>query len=300
MKVKKTGSTTLQPTNLFLLGFIVLFLLGCDLFKIKSEENDDDDPIVASVGKTYLHVSDIDFISKDTQSDLDSADLVSRYIQTWIKKQLMIKEAGKNLTINEAELNRKLLDYRYTLIIYEFEKSHIEQSLDKNVSHEEISAYYNKFKENFSLKEIIVRANFIKMEKSLSQKRQVERLLRSTRDKDRTELKELALRYANNYFLEDSTWIKFDDIILNTPLAQSTNNVQLLKSNRHITIEDDNHTYFFHILEYRLQDQVPPLEFVKDEISKIIVNKRRVALAEKLHKEVYNKALENNEFEIYD
>lgn len=300
MKVKKTGSTTLQSTNLFLLGFIVLFLLGCDLFKIKSEENDDDDPVVASVGKTYLHVSDIDFISKDTQSDLDSADLVSRYIQTWIKKQLMIKEAGKNLTINESELSRKLLDYRYALIIYEFEKSHIEQSLDKNVSQEEIFAYYNKFKENFSLKEIIVRTNFIKMEKSLPQKRQVERLLRSTRDSDQTELKELALRYANNYFMEDSTWIKFDDIILNTPLAQSTNNVQLLKSNRHITIEDDNHTYFFHILEYKLQDQVPPLEFVKDEISKIIVNKRRVALAEKLHKEVYNKALENNEFEIYD
>lgn len=300
MKVKKTESTTLQSTNLVILGFIVLFLSGCDLFKIKSEDDDDDDPVVASVGKTYLHVSDIDFITKDTQSDLDSAELVSRYIQTWIKKQLMIKEAGKNLTIDESELNRKLLDYRYALIIYEFEKSQVEQSLDKNVSLEEITAYYNKFKENFSLKEIIVRTNFIKMEKSLPQKRQVERLLRSTRDSDRTELKELSLRYANNYFLEDSTWIKFDDIILNTPLAQSTNNVQLLKSNKHIAIEDDNHTYFFHILEYKLQDQVPPLEFVKDEISKIIVNKRRVALAEKLHKEVYDKALENNEFEIYD
>lgn len=300
MKVKKTESTTLQSTNLVILGFIVLFLSGCDLFKIKSEDDDDDDPVIASVGKTYLHVSDIDFITKDTQSDLDSAELVSRYIQTWIKKQLMIKEAGKNLTIDESELNRKLLDYRYALIIYEFEKSQVEQSLDKNVSLEEITSYYNKFKENFSLKEIIVRTNFIKMEKSLPQKRQVERLLRSTRDSDRTELKELSLRFANNYFLEDSTWIKFDDIILNTPLAQSTNNVQLLKSNKHIAIEDDNHTYFFHILEYKLQDQVPPLEFVKDEISKIIVNKRRVALAEKLHKEVYDKALENNEFEIYD
>lgn len=300
MKVKKIESTTLQSTNLFILGFIVLLLSGCDLFKIKSEEDVDDDPVVASVGKTYLHVSDIDFITKDTQSDLDSAELVSRYIQTWIKKQLMIKEAGKNLTIDESELNRKLLDYRYALIIYEFEKSQVEQSLDKNVSLEEITSYYDKFKENFSLKEIIVRTNFIKMEKGLPQKRQVERLLRSTRDNDRTELKELSLRYANNYFLEDSTWIKFDDIILNTPLAQSTNNVQLLKSNKHIVIEDDNHAYFFHILEYKLQDQVPPLEFVKDEISKIIVNKRRVALAEKLHKEVYDKALENKEFEIYD
>jgi hypothetical protein len=300
MKVKKIESTTLQSTNLFFLGFIVLFLSGCDLFKIKSEEDDDGDPIVASVGKTFLHVSDIDFITKDTQSELDSAEVVNRYIQTWIKKQLMIKEAGKNLTIDESELNRKLLDYRYALIIYEFEKSQVEKSLNKNVSLEEITTYYERFKENFSLKEIIVRTNFIKMEKSLPQKRQVERLLRSTRENDRTELKELSLRYANNYFLEDSTWIKFDDIILNTPLAQNTNNVQLLKSNRHINIEDDNHTYFFHILEYKLQDQVPPLEFVKDEISKIIINKRRVALAEKLHKEVYDKALENNEFEIYD
>lgn len=300
MKVKKTEYTTLQSTNLLLLGFLVLFLSSCDLFKIKSEEDYDDDPIVASVGKTYLHVSDIDFINKETQSNIDSAELVSRYIQTWIKKQLMIKEAGKNLTINESELNRKLLDYRYALIIYEFEKSQVEQSLDKNVSLEEITDYYDKFKENFSLKEIIVRTNFIKMEKSLPQKRQVERLLRSTRESDNKELKEIALRYANNYFLEDSTWIKFDDIILNTPLAQNANNVQLLKSNRNISIEDENHTYFFHILEYKLQDQVPPLEFVRDEISKIIVNKRRVALAEKLHKEVYDKALENNEFKIYD
>lgn len=300
MKVKKTEYITLRSTNLLLLGFIALFLSACDLFKIKSEENDDGDPVVASVGKTYLHVSDIDFLTKDTQSNLDSADLVSRYVQTWIKKQLMIKEAGKNLTINESELNRKLLDYRYALIIYEFEKSQVEQSLDKDVSLQEITAYYDKFKENFSLKEIIVRTNFMKMEKSLPQKRQVERLLVSTRENDNKELKEIALRYANNYFLEDSTWIKFDDIILNTPLAQNTNNVQLLKSNQNISIEDDNYTYFFHILEYKLQDQVPPLEFVRDEISKIIVNKRRVALAEKLHKEVYDKALENNEFEIYD
>jgi hypothetical protein len=300
MKVKRTEYTTLQSTNLLLVGFIVFFLSACDLFKIKSEEEEEEDPIVASVGKTYLHASDIDFLTNDRPTDLDSAELVSRYIQTWIKKQLMIKEAGKNLTINESELNRKLLDYRYALIIYEFEKSHVEQSLDKNVPLDEITAYYDKFKENFSLKEIIVRTNFIKMEKSLPQKRQVDRLIKSTRENDRKELKEVALRYANNYFLEDSTWIKFDDIILNTPLAQNTNNVQLLKSNRIIIIEDDNYTYFFHILEYKLQDQVPPLEFVKDEISKIIVNKRRVALAEQLHKEVYDKALEKNEFKIYD
>ncbi|WP_245189699.1 peptidyl-prolyl cis-trans isomerase [Lunatimonas salinarum] len=290
----------MQFIKTYLIIGSTLLLGACDLFKMKGEVEDEDDPIIAAVGKTYLHASEIDFIRGDTKNELDSAELVSRYVQTWIKKQLMIKEASKNLTINEAELNRKLLDYRYALITYEFEKSHVEKNLNKDVPLEEILTYYNQHKENFALKEIIVRTNFVKMEKGLPQKRQVERLINSNRENDRKEIKDIAQRYATNYFLEDSTWIKFDDIILNTPLAQNANNVQLLRSNRTISAEDDSYAYFFHILEYRLQDQVPPLEFVKDEISKIIVNKRRVALAEQLHKDVYNKALENNEFTIYE
>lgn len=300
MKTKKNVCTKLQSTKTYLILLSILMLGSCDLFKMKGEEEDEEDPVIAAVGKTYLHASDIDFIRGDARAELDSAEMVSRYVQTWIKKQLMIKEASKNLTINEAELNRKLLDYRYALIIYEFEKSHVEQKLNKEVPLDEILAYYERHKENFALKEIIVRTNFIKMEKGLPQKRQVERLINSNRENDRKEIKDIAQRYASNYFLEDSTWIKFDDIILNTPLAQNANNVQLIRSNRTISVDDDTYAYFFHILEYRLQDQVPPLEFVKDEISKIIVNKRRVALAEQLHKDVYNKALDNNEFTIYD
>ncbi|WP_035805478.1 peptidyl-prolyl cis-trans isomerase [Lunatimonas lonarensis] len=300
MKKKKNACTKLQSTNLYIILVFSLLLSSCDLFKMKSEDEEEEDPVIAAVGRTYLRASDVDFIRGDSQFDLDSAELVNRYVQTWIKKQLMIKEASKNLTINEAELNRKLLDYRYALIIYEFEKAHVEQQLNKEVPLEEIREYYEKHKDNFSLKEIIVRTNFIKIEKSLPQKRQIERLLSSTRENDRKDMKELAQRYANNYFMEDSTWIRFDDIILNTPLAQNANNVQMLKSNRTISVDDDSHSYLFHILEYRLQDQVPPLEFVREEISKIIVNKRRVALAEQLHKDVYNKALENKEFTIYD
>jgi hypothetical protein len=53
-------------------------------------------------------------------------------------------------------------------------------------------------------------------------------------------------------------------------------------------------------LEYKLQDQIPPLDFVREEISKILTNKKRVALVEQLQKDIYNRALENNEFKIYD
>lgn len=297
--MKNTGFIKLWWSRVLITFLCLGSISSCDFFKMKSE-GDEEDAVVASVGKTNLYASDIDFIKTDTQSELDSADLVNRYIQSWIRKQLMIKEASKNMTLNEAEINRKLLDYRYALIVYEFEKAHVEKGLDRDVSMTEIEDYYNKHKENFALKEIIVRTNFLKLEKNLPQKRQIERLLNSSRENDQMELKDLAIRYANNYFIEDSTWIKFDDIILNTPLAQHNNHVQLLRNNKVINVEDDTYSYNFKILEYRLQDQVPPIEFVRDEISKIIVNKRRVEIAEKLQREVYNKALENNEFKIYD
>lgn len=259
-----------------------------------------DDPVLASVDGHVLRLSDLDFITEDTSSERDSADLAERYMQTWIKKQLMIKEAGKNMAFDEAELNRKLLDYRYALMVHEFEKFYVNENLNTEVNDQEVAQYYQKNQANFTLKKIIVRTNFLKIDKELPQKPQISKLLNSDREADRNELREMALRYANNYFLEDSVWIEFDDIILNTPLVNNSNHVQLLRSNRLIQVDDADYTYYLKILEYKLQDQVPPIEFVREEISKIILNKRRVTLAEDLHKQVYQRALGKNEFKIYD
>jgi len=277
-----------------------LLFSSCDLFKFKSEEKEEDDAVLAAVDENKLRKSDLDFITKDITSEEDSANLSERYMQSWIKKQLMIREAGKNMAYDEAELNRKLLDYRYALMVYEFEKSYVDNNLDKNVSEAEISDYYVQNQANFTLKKIIVRTNFLKIEKNIPQKTEIARLLNSNRQRDQKDLREMALRFATNYYLEDSTWIEFDDIILNTPLVHNNNHVQLLREDDLIQVDDGEYSYYFKILEYKLQDQVPPIEFVKEEISKIIINKRRVALAEKLHKEVYQRALETNEIKIYD
>jgi len=276
------------------------FLSSCDLFRFKTEEEQVDDAVLAAVDDNVLYRSDLYFITQDSPSEEDSANLAERYMQSWIRKQLMIKEAGKNMAFDEAELNRKLLDYKYALMVYEFEKAYVNENLDTEVSEEEINAYYEENKVNFTLKKIIVRTNFLKVEKDIPQRAQISRLLSSNRESDKEELRNMALRYAANYYLEDSVWIEFDDIVLNTPLVDHTNHVELLRRNDLIQVDDDSFAYYFKILEYKLQDQVPPLEFMKEEISKIILNKRRVALAESLHKEVYQRALEKNDFKIYD
>ena len=300
MRVKRKGSPNwwLRSSLLILIGSFILS--SCDLFRFKTEEEQVDDAVLASVDDNVLRRSDLDFITKDSPSEEDSANLAQRYMQSWIRKQLMIKEAGKNMAFDEGELNRKLLDYKYALMVYEFEKAYVNENLDRAVSDEEIYAYYEENKVNFTLKKIIVRTNFLKIEKDIPQKAQISRLLNSGRESDKSDLRDMALRFAANYYLEDSVWIEFDDIVLNTPLVDNTNHVELLRRNDLIQVDDDRFSYYFKILEYKLQDQVPPLEFMKEEISKILLNKRRVALAESLHKEVYQRALEKNDFKIYD
>jgi hypothetical protein len=90
----------------------------------------------------------------------------------------------------------------------------------------------------------------------------------------------------------------FDELVRNSPLAEIPNKVQFLKSNPYYEIEDDNYLYYLKVVEYRISDNVSPLEFVRDEITNIILNKRKVELAKKLEDEVYNSALEKEEFEI--
>ncbi|MCL6259180.1 peptidyl-prolyl cis-trans isomerase [Aquiflexum sp. TKW24L] len=285
-------------------NLVILFFLStisaCDFFRFKSQEEVENDPILATVDNQNLHWSELLFIGSESKSVEDSANLANRYVQSWVRKQLLIKEAGKSMAFDEAEINRKLLDYKYALMVYEFEKKYVEENLDYKVSQKEIEDYYQVNKVNFSLKEIIVRLNFVKIEKGSAQNSQVERLLRSQSQKDSDSFKELAANSGTNYFLEDSTWIKLDDIIINTPLANHPNKVELVRSNKYVTTEDERFKYLIKIIEYKLQDQVPPLEFVREEITKILINKRRIELVDQLQKEVYNRALEKNEFKIYE
>jgi hypothetical protein len=297
MRMKKKEYLRLLRNKL-LIGIAAISLFSCDGFNLRSVQQDAENPVVATLGKYSLHRSDLP-VHKASTSKADSARLAERYVQNWVKKQLMIQEAEKSRTYDEAELNRKLLDYKYALMVYEYEKDYIDRHLEKYVSDQEILAYYDQNRENFMLKEIIVRLNFLKLEKELTQNSTIEKLLKS-KGGQLDEIKELAQRYASNHFLEDSTWVRFDEIIVNTPLQAHANKVQLLRQNNLIKVDDEIYSYYFKVLEYKLEDQVPPMEFVKDEISKILINKRRVSLAEELQKNIYNRALEKNEFKIYE
>ena len=281
--------------------WIIGILTGCDLFKIKENpaEMVSETPPVARVYNNYLYPEDLEGLTSEAINSSDSTDIVERYIQSWIKKQLLIDEASSRIDFDEAEISRKILDYRYALIVHEFKQYYINRQLETEVSEGEIQAYYQENQDNFELKQNIIRGIFIKLPKQAPKINSVGKLIRSQKSQDKQELASYCFQFATYYTLEDTVWLNFGELIQSTPLASIPNQEQYLKNNKYVETSDQSFEYFLYIDEYKIADQISPLEFVRDDIVEIIVNKRKIALANQLETDIYSEAQDNHDFEIY-
>ena len=292
-------------TNNIVCNALVLVLSGmvasCDLFKIKETppELSTDTPPVARAYDKYLYPEDLEGLTSDAINVGDSTDIVERYVRSWIKKQLLIDLASSTIDFDEAELSRKILDYRYALMVHEYKQYHINEKLHTEVTEQEIQDYYEANQDNFELKQNIIRGIFIKLPKEAPRINTVGKLIRSKKPNDREELASYCFQFATYYTLEDTVWLNFDELIRSTPLASIPNQEQYLKNNKYVETNDQNFEYFLLINEYKIADQISPLEFVSDNIEEIIVNKRKIALANQLETDIYSEAQKNNDFEIY-
>ncbi|MDH5381390.1 MAG: peptidylprolyl isomerase [Cyclobacteriaceae bacterium] len=282
----------------FIIGLVIILIQGCDFIQIKTEQ--EEVKPLARAKTNFLYPQDIEGIVKPGTSKEDSVELVQKFIEDWARKQLLIEEAEGKIDVDEAEIERKILDYRYSLIGYEYMEFYINNNLNTEVSDEEIEAYYEKNVDNFMLKQNIIRGLYVKTPVEAPNTRRLKRLIQSNKPEDFEELKSYCLSFATQYQLYDSVWMVFEDVVKNSPLADIPNKVQFLKNRKFVENADDSFLYYLKIDEYRISDNISPVEFVKDQIISIILNKRKVELAKELEDNIYENAVKNKEFEIYN
>lgn len=280
---------------------MIILVGSCDFIRIK-EESVTDEPVrkpVARVGNSYLFQDELIGIAPVGVRGEDSVARVTAYVNSWVRKQLVINEAMKNIAINELEVERKVLDYRYSLIGYEYQNYYIRQNLNDSISDQEIEAYYKERLDNFILKQNIIQGTYIKVPKTAPRTKQIKELMFSKKPKDQTDLKSYCIGFSAAYHLRDSSWIEFDKLVVNSPLSEIPNKVQFLRNNNYYETNDTDFLYFLKIDAYKISDNISPLEFVKQDIKNIILNKRKVELARKLEDDVYENAAKRKDFEVY-
>lgn len=280
-------------------GLILLAFSGCQqIYYTDSDEEVDERVKIARVNDIYLYEEDISsLVPKGNRAD--SSMIVSKYVDSWVKKQLTIARASTELDFDEAKIERKILDYRYALMVHEFEMHYINQHLDKEISDEEIQNYYDEKFENFVLRQNILRCLFAMLPAEAPQIDNFRKLIRNYPDSNLEEIQSYCYRFASKSSLETELWINFDEVIGNTPLINVQDKALFLKNNSFVETSDDNYYYFIRVLDYKISNQIAPLEYIKDDIESILINKKKVELRKELEEEVYKVAKENNEFEIY-
>ena len=170
---------------ILLVASAVFVLQGCDLIRMKKNQNGGEiRKPVARVNEVYLYQDELEGIVSEKTTKEDSMARVTGYVNTWIRKQLLINEATKKININEAEVERKVLDYRYSLIGYEFQNYYIKQNLNDSISDQEIADYYNGHLDNFILKQNIIQGTYIKVAKEAPRTNRIKDLI--IRKKKRT------------------------------------------------------------------------------------------------------------------
>lgn len=270
-----------------------LFLVACDYFR----RPDVKEPI-ARVRDSYLFKEDIEGLVPSTSSPEDSASLVTRFIDNWVKQELIVQQAELNLSADiEEQIEKDVKNYRNSKVIYLYEKELIRQKLDTGVSRNEIENYYQTNKSNFELKDYIIKGLYIRLELNTPDIKKAIKWIRSDEEDDRLDLEDYCHKYAVKYQLNPNKWIYFEDVSKEMNLEVS-DVVEFLSDNKIVEKEDSSYLHLLKINDYVMKDSISPLEMELENIKKVILNKRKIDLVKKMRNDIYQNALNRGYVEI--
>jgi len=281
--------------NLLIVSLLILiFASSCKLFR----KNGDKKNAVARVYDMYLFPEDLAGIVPTGSSRQDSLSITKNFIDNWIKQKVVLHKAEENLDNEKKDVEKQLTEYRNSLITYAYEKALIEQKLDTLISQQEIEDFYSNNQSNFELKDNIIRVIYLKLNRKSPKIEKAKQWFNSDNKKDRELLTEYCHQYALNYFLDDSIWLLFDDLLKEIPI-KTYDKEQFLQNNRNIEIEDSLNVYLVNIKGFKVKNSVSPLSFEENNIRTMIINQRKLKLVEEMERQAFENAKKKNDFEVY-
>ena len=277
-------------------GFILLIsvlLLYCTNTENSTET------IVARVGEKKLLKRELSEIIPNNLDKTDSSLMADDYIKKWVKQELVIQKANENLTPEQKDVSKELQDYRNSLIIYKYKNELMRQRMDTTVTKKQIEEYYDANPENFNLSKNIVKAIFLKIPREVANPQLLKSMAKNTTEEGLNELREYCLQYAKGFDIFINNWVDFEVVKNNLP-SEITDSERFLTGNKQIELNDSNYYYLVSIQDYRLKNELAPLEFVENNIKNLILNQRKIEFLKEVEENIYLEGIRQNKFKIYN
>ena len=280
------------------LSFLILLALGLTVMGCRDYLVKSDRIVVAECYGNKLYAEDLAGVVPSDANRMDSLSRVNAFVDSWIRRQLLIHQAEKNLTPEQLDFSKQLQEYRNSLIIYAYETQLIEQDLDTVVEEDEILEYYEGNKQKYQLRSTMVKVAYVILQNDTKHKKEFQHLMANPDTLMLPQLDAMADHAAVASFLDVDQWVRLDDLLSQIPL-EIYNTESLLRKNRFVSFEKDNLLYMVRFEDYLMEENVSPLELERVNIKNIILLKRKKDLLSKMNEDLYDKAQAEQAFEIY-
>ena len=274
---------------------IVFMLSSCKYFKHKSPTQGE--KVIARANDDYLYLSDLSSLIKNVPHQ-DSAAFIANYAESWVRRKLLLKKAEENVPSDELGIDKKVEDYRQSLLLYEYEKGLINQKLDKGVSDAEIEDFYQKNKEKFTLESDIYDIQFVKIHiNTLDLDKMRPLILQPRTSADTSEREGYCKAMATAYSFTADNWMASSTILKQFPIS-ADDLKQFATIGRFTEIKTNLDSYFFLVKSVKHTGEPSPLEYIRNQIKEVIVNKKKVILIQKIYDGIYQDAAKAGKCEV--
>lgn len=277
----------------YILAGLLIGLISCTSPNINEESGS-----IAEVGNHVLSRTQLEkVIPGNIITKEDSTAFARDYINKWIKQQLLVLEAEKNLSNDELNVSDELEDYRQELIIHKFKEKQFALRNNQQVSDTEIENYYQQHLNLFVVDYPIAQVNYIIFPSEVELPRNFRKQLVSKRENDRVACEDFIFKFAKKYDDFNNQWMYLQQFIDNGDLNVSDIE-KFLKKNELIEFNKDGELHIIYVKAYKLPGEQAPIEFVKPRINSLILNRKKLDFLRLFKDSLYNAALKYDNFRV--
>ena len=272
---------------LFLISVSILGM-SCNGLLDKSK----DPNLVAEAYGKKLCIQEIVSGIGNFNNPIDSQIAATRFIDEWLIDLILFEEAQKKLK-DKKRIHKLIQDYERSLYISELENTIVKNLLDTVVAQEAIDTFYLKHSEDFKLSEPIVRLLLIRLDSV----RDTSTLKNLWTTEDLPALKIYVEKSQGLAFLDPQEWQYISDLRSISPESLFAK-ISLNRPGEYTLEQNDQH-FYLKVLEIIDQNDLPPMEFVKERIKLRILQDRIKALLKSHKSELFNEKIQSKEIKIY-
>ena len=283
----------------FLRRFFFVFLYSCLTFLSACSETDSSDRIVVSVDDADLTVAQLVSALPVGVSSQDSAAFADDFIRTWTRRQTLLHKAKQSLSADDDDVEDAVTEYRESLIIERFQKRLIERKFISNISSDDVHDYYNSMKQNFILRDHIIKGLYAVIPVSSPDCDDFLKKLNSFKMDSSFDVEQYLYKYSSNYKLFADTWTTFSSIKKFFPANSIPEDSRSLSQSRFFKYKYDNSVYVLLVLDICPAESIAPIDFVYNDVYNIILGKRKLEFLDGVSRDIYDQAVKDNSIKFY-